>query len=119
MKPEIEKNLQLAGLIAELKKLSNQNNCPLWRRIALDLEKPTRRRRVVNVYKIDQYAAADETVIVPGKVLGMGELSKKVSVAAFTFSDEAFKKIREKGEALTIPELMHKNPKAKGVRILG
>ena len=43
----------------------------------------------------------------------------QVSVAAFTFSDEAFKKIREKGEALTIPELMHKNPKAKGVRILG
>ncbi|MFH1071910.1 MAG: 50S ribosomal protein L18e [Nanoarchaeota archaeon] len=119
MKSTIEKNIQLAGLIAELKKLSSQNNCMLWKRIASDLEKSTRNRRVVNVYKIDQHAAENETVIVPGKVLGVGELSKKVSVAAYTFSEEAFRKIQQKGEALTIPELMQKNPKAKNVKILG
>jgi len=119
MKAKIEKNIQLAGLITELKKLSSQNKCMLWKRIALDLEKSTRRRRIVNVYKIDQHAVENETVIVPGKVLGVGELSKKVSVAAYTFSEEAYRKIQQRGEALTIPELMQKNPKAKNVKILG
>ncbi|MFH1916820.1 MAG: 50S ribosomal protein L18e [Nanoarchaeota archaeon] len=113
------KNPELEKLIADLKTLSATKKSQLWKRIALDLERPTRQRRVVNVYKIDKYALENEVVIVPGKVLGVGELSKKVSVAAFTFSDDARKKISEKGEVMSIPELMAKNPQGKGVRILG
>ncbi len=113
------KNPALGTLIQELKKCAIEQDVALWKRIATDLEKPTRGKRIVNVYKIEQYAKPNETVIVPGKVLGMGELSKKVTVAAYSFSEEAKQKINGKGTAITILELVEKNPKGKGVRILG
>jgi len=57
---------------------------------------------------------------VPGKVLGTGEISKKITIAAHTFSSSACDKIlNAKGEILTISELIKKNPKGSKVRILG
>jgi len=114
-----QKNLELETLIVELKTLAAKRKSNLWRRIASDLERPTRQRRVVNVWKIDKFAGEGEIVVIPGKVLGVGELSKKVKVAAYTFSEDALKKIKEKGEALSIQELMQKHPEGKNVRILG
>lgn len=119
MVPEPMKNDQLQRLIKDMKELSAKQTSDFWRRIALDLEKPTRKRRMVNVYKIDKVAEENETVIVPGKVLGTGDLNKKVKVAAYQFSEDALKKINAKGEAITIEELMTINPTGKGVRILG
>ena len=59
-------------------------------------------------------------MIVPGKVLSVGELTKKVDVAALNFSSEARRKITQaKGKVLSISELLHKNPDGKNVRILG
>ena len=114
-----EKNQQIMELVGSLKKLSIENDVKLWKRIALDLEKPSRDRREVNIYKLDKYCKDNETVIVPGKVLGMGDLNKKLNVAAYNFSSQAYEKIKQKGKALSIPELMKENPKAKGVRIIG
>lgn len=112
-------NPHVQQLISSLQQKSRDNNSALWRRIAHDLGKPSRQRRSVNVYKIDQVAREGETVIVPGKVLSMGELTKPLDVAALSFSQEALKKINQKGKALTIPELLEKNPKGQKVRIIG
>ena len=103
-------------LIGELEKKA-AGGANLWSRLAADLKKPSRQRREVNVYKIDRYAKEGETVVVPGKVLNHGELTKKVSVAAFSFSRSAHEKISKVGKAMTIAELMEKNPKK--IRILG
>ena len=116
---KILKHEQLRKLVNELKKNSIVNNVRIWKRIAVDLEKPTRNRREINIYKIEKYANPNETVVVPGKVLGTGELTKKVNVAAFNFSDSAYRKIKEKGQAMSISELLKNNPKGKKVRILG
>lgn len=114
------KNEQLATLIQALKTLAIQKESKLWKRIATDLEKATRARREVNVYKLDAFAKEGEVVIVPGKVLGSGALSKKITVAALSFSESARDKIlAHKGEILTIPQLMEKNPQANKIRILG
>jgi len=114
------KHIQATQLISELKKNSIENNVNIWKRVATDLERPTKKKRVVNLYKIEKYARADEIIVVPGKVLGTGDITKKVIVAAEIFSDSAYKKILDaKGEVLTIQELMNKNPKGKKVRILG
>ena len=64
----MKSNIQLIKLVDELKKLSSQENVKVWKRIASDLEKPTRRRSAVNLYKINKYTKDEETVIVPGKV---------------------------------------------------
>lgn len=119
MKPTGPTNPYLKDLINELRELSRQENVNIWNRIANDLEKPTRQRRSVNVYKIDKYTRDDETAIVPGKVLSIGKLNKKIKVAAFQFSEQAREKINSVGKAISIKELIKENPKGKRVRIIG
>ncbi|MBI4151655.1 50S ribosomal protein L18e [Candidatus Woesearchaeota archaeon] len=111
-------NYQLQLLLQELE--TKARSSPFWKRVVVDLQKSTRQRRIVNVYKIEQYAREGETILVPGKVLSVGELHKKVAVAALTFSKGAEQKIRDaKGSVLSIKELLLQNPDGKKVRILG
>jgi large subunit ribosomal protein L18e len=112
-------NNVLKELIIELKKLSTKEKVNIWKRVAKDLEKPTRQRRKVNIFKIDKYTRKDETAIVPGKVLSEGELTKKITVAAWQFSDKAKEKINKVGKVVSIKDLMKINPKGKKVRIIG
>ena len=111
-------NLQLQNLIKELQKRSLESQ--LWKRVAQDLSKSTRQRRVVNLYKINKFAREGEIILVPGKVLSVGDLDKKVQVAAYQFSESAKEKIlKNNGTTLSIQELLEKNPEGKQVRILG
>jgi large subunit ribosomal protein L18e len=113
-------NKHTLQLINTLKEAALKEKVPLWKRIAHDLEKPTRQRRVVNVYKLGKYARDGETVVVPGKVLGVGDVTRKVNVAAFTFSKQAVDKINNAGgQTFAIHDLLKQNPKGKNVRILG
>src|SRR3989338_7682619 len=108
----------LKKLIQELRMLSYKEKAPLWKRIANDLEKSARQRRNVNIYKIDRHIGEKETALIPGKVLSEGELTKKVTVAAYQFSAQAKAKINKAGKAITLQELMKTNPKGKNVRII-
>ncbi len=109
-------NYQTKNLLSAL----SDNRIPFWRRIAKDISKSARRISSVNVYKIEKFAREGETIVVPGKVLSVGTLSKKVDVAALNFSEEARRKIEAaKGKTMTIHQLLETNPEAKKVRILG
>lgn len=111
-------NFQTQILLDEIRPKALKSR--FWKKIAEEISKPTRMRRIVNIYKINTFAEDGELVIVPGKVLGVGELSKKVEVAALNFSQEAKDKIlAAKGKTMSIHELLQKNPDAKKVRILG
>ncbi|HIG92715.1 MAG: large subunit ribosomal protein L18e [archaeon GW2011_AR9] len=111
-------NFQLQELLLELEVKALQSG--FWKRVMKDLNKPARQRRTVNIYKIDTFASNGETILVPGKVLSVGTLNKKVDVAAVNFSAEAREKIiNAKGKTLTIRELLQQNPQGKKVRILG
>jgi len=116
---KINKNPKTLELVQELKKFSIENKTAFWKRIALELEKSSRNKRVVNISKIDRLAKENEILIVPGKVLSSGDLNRKVVVCAYSFSEQAHKKISQKGKALTIHELMKENPSGKNVRIIG
>ena len=85
-------NYQLQMLLAELSTKARESR--LWKRVIKDLMKPSRQRRVVNVYKIEKNAKDGETILVPGKVLSLGTISRKIDVAALTFSEEAERKIK-------------------------
>jgi large subunit ribosomal protein L18e len=107
-------------LIQELKKTSIEQEVSVWKRIASDLEGPTKGRSAVNLSRINMYCQENEVVVVPGKVLGMGNLDKKVTVAAYSFSNEAQEKIKQSGcKALSIKELLKSNPKGSNIRIIG
>jgi large subunit ribosomal protein L18e len=113
-------NVQLIGLIQTLRKLSSEQKVGIWKRIAYDLEMPSRNRRVVNVYSLSKCTKDNENVVVPGKVLGTGMIDHKVNVAAFEFSEGARKKIiGAKGTCIYISDMMQKNPKGQNLRIMG
>ncbi len=113
-------NPVLQHLILELRKQGSMQNVPLWKRIADDLEKPTRQRRAVNLSRISRFTEENETVIVPGKVLGSGMLNHKLTIAAFSFSSGALEKINKvNAKAISINELMKEPVAGKRVRILG
>ena len=112
-------NPVLIKLIMDLKKKGSEENVNLWRRIASELERSTRTRRAVNLLRINRYTKENETIIVPGKVLGSGDIDHNITVAAYQFSEGAVDKINKKGKAISITELMKENPKGTNVRIIG
>ncbi len=113
-------NIVVRKLIAQLKKASRENNAEIWSYVAELLGKPSRNRITVNISRINRFANEGEVIVVPGKVLGAGSLSKKVAVAALAFSETAILKIKSVGgEVLTIEDLIRKNPTGSGVRVLG
>jgi large subunit ribosomal protein L18e len=112
-------NPYLKNLIEVLRKKSFELNSPIWLTVAKKLEKPRRKRVEVNLSKIERYCSANEVIVVPGKVLASGNLTKPLTIAAWRFSTQAKEKIKKaKGKALTIQELLEKNPKGKNVRLM-
>ncbi|MBS1263521.1 MAG: 50S ribosomal protein L18e [Methanonatronarchaeales archaeon] len=102
-----------------LVKAARENDAPVWRDLAGRLTGPTRRSAEVNVSLIDRACSEDETVAVPGKVLGAGRLSKPVTVGAFAFSEGAVRRIEDAGgRALKLEELVEESPAGSGVRLL-
>ncbi len=96
-----------------------KTKAPFWNRVYELLSRPARKRVVVNLSKINRYAEDGDVIVVPGKVLGAGELEKKVTIAAFSFSYSALEKINNAGgKAVHILELVKENPKGKGLKII-
>lgn len=80
-------NLKLKELIIKLKKQGKLELANL-------LSQPKRKAVVVNIEKINKETKQDDKVIVPGKVLGNGEMQHSVTIAAYSFSEEARKKMK-------------------------
>jgi len=111
-------NPRLQSLIAELKSVSRESGAAVWQDIADRLEKPRRTHAEVNLGRIERYAAEDETVVVPGKVLGSGVLQKNVTVAAVDFSGTARTKIEQVGDAVSLEQIVENNPEGSNVRVI-
>lgn len=110
-------NQNTTKLIEELKKHSTSENSKFWKRIAKELEKPTRNKREVNIKKINENIKEGEIVIVPGKILSAGELTHKITIASFSQTEAAKEKL--KNNLTTIHDLLKKDPKGKNIRIIG
>ncbi|MFB6189425.1 MAG: 50S ribosomal protein L18e [Halapricum sp.] len=111
-------NPRLSSLIADLKSAARQSGGDVWGDIADRLEKPRRTHAEVNLGRIERYAQEDETVVVPGKVLGSGVLQKDVTVAAVDFSGSAETKIEQVGETASLEQAVADNPDGSNVRVI-
>ena len=112
-------NIYLRLTAAYLRKQSRIHGAKIWRYIADLLLKPTRSRVEVNVSKINRFTGEGDIVVVPGKVLGTGNISHKVIVAAWSFSEKAKEKIESAGgKCLAIPELVEKYPNGSNIKII-
>ncbi len=119
MKPTGPTNPRLIRMVNRLERASRLNNAPIWRIVAERLRKPTRSRVEVNLWKIDKYSGESEAIIIPGKVLAEGEITRPVVVVAASFSASAIKKIEGAGgKAYLLDEYLEKNPKGSNTRIV-
>ncbi|MBD3155192.1 MAG: 50S ribosomal protein L18e [Candidatus Aenigmarchaeota archaeon] len=109
----------LKQLIQDLREKSFEINSNFLRDIAEKLNKPRRQRVEVNLSHIERHTKKNEKVVVPGVVLGFGELTKPITISAWRFSGPAEEKIKKsKGKVMSIQELMEKDPKGTKVKIL-
>lgn len=120
MSIEEKTNPNLVRLINDLKERSREEEAPIWRDVAERLEKPSKNWAEVNLSNIQRHADENETIVVPGKVLGAGYLNKQVTVGSFNISQGAMKSIEEAGGThMSIRELVDENPSGKDIRIMG
>ena len=111
-------NPLLKKLIEDLREKSHHGN-PFLKEIAEKLNKPRRQRVEVNLADIERHTKKDDVIIVPGIVLGYGEISKPLTISAWKFSKPAEERIKNsKGKALSIQELVKENPRGTNVKII-
>jgi large subunit ribosomal protein L18e len=113
-------NPELINMVHFLKKQSKENSAPIWLDIAGRLTKPRRQRVAINVSHLNRYTEKNQTVVVPGKVLGTGVIDHALTIAALAFSSKAREKIgAANGKCLSFSEVVKKNPKGSKIKIIG
>lgn len=113
-------NMPVLRMARELKKAAARNDAPIWARLAEYALKPSSARRDINIYRIGQLTKDNDTVVFPGKVLGVGSIPHRVTLCPFSISSPAATKILEKGgRIISHSELIRQNPTGKGVLLLG
>lgn len=119
VKRTLPTNPRTRRIVKILRKASRAHNAEIWRALSEALCFPTRRRITINLSKIDKLTSEGDCVAVAGKVLGFGNLSKRVDIAALSFSHTAKAKIIQSGgRALSFDVLVKLNPKGRNIKIL-
>lgn len=86
-----------------------------WIEVAAILSSPKRIKIEKNLSQLE----GKGTLIVPGKVLSMGEVKGKIKVAALAFSGRAREKLKSAGcESSYIIDEIKSNPQGKDIQIL-
>ncbi len=85
--------------------------------LAHKLSGPTRLQEKINLEDLNKLK--ENKILVAGKVLGKGDIEKKISVFALSFSESALKKLKKKGcETKTIKQEIEKDKKLEGVKVI-
>jgi large subunit ribosomal protein L18e len=113
-------NQVVIQMVKLLKQASIKNDAPIWSKLAKLALKTSSSRRVVNLTKINDVTKENDVIVVPGKVLGTGNVLHKVTLSSFSISNSAAKKIIESGgKIISFSEMIEKFPTGKGVSIIG
>lgn len=106
--------------IRDLVKLSNSTGVNVWKAVAAKLSASASQRTEVNLSRIEKFATEGDKLIVPGKVLATGTLSKKVTIIGFSASESARAKIEKAGaKFVTINEYISDEKVDSKVKIFG
>lgn len=105
-------------LLVETLKECKKNDA--WLEVAAMLARPTKKLLCVNLRDIDLASKEGDLIVVPGKVLADGQITKKVRVIALQFSKSAREKLKEKrAEIAQIIDEIKINPRAEGIYVMG
>jgi large subunit ribosomal protein L18e len=97
-------------LIRELWKTKRR----IWKNVSKKLSGSRKNRIETNLYRINKKTKNNDIIVVPGKVLGIGDLA----IACLAYSKNAKKKIEDSGSKLiSIEELLENNPEGNNIKI--
>jgi ribosomal protein L18E len=92
---------------------------PNWNEVSKLISSSARKQSSLNLYEIDKQVSHGDTVLIAGKVLSKGELTKQVDIVALAISQPALNKLKDsKSKFRTILEEIKSNKKAEGLNIL-
>ena len=101
-------------LIRELWKTKRR----IWKKVSKKLSGPRREKIEANLYRINKKTKENDVIVVPGKILGIGEIDHKLTIACLDCSKTARKKIETSGsKLLSIEELLEQNPEGRDVKL--
>ena len=86
-KTKIEKKLKRKTNEELVRTIIKAKKNEKWLEVSSALSIPKRKAISANLNEIENEAVHGETIVVPGKVLGKGDLSKKIKISAFSFSN--------------------------------
>ena len=90
----------------------------VWKKLSKKLSGRRKDRVEANLSRINKKTKNNDTIIIPGKVLGIGDLDHKLTIACLSASKSAKNKIESSGsKLLSIEELLEQNPQGKNVKI--
>lgn len=118
-KTKIKKNLRKKTNpeLTETIRLAFKNRS--WLPLARFLSSSTRKYASVNLSEIEKRTSAGDTILVPGRVLSSGNLTKKVRICAVGISTNALTKLKEtKSVYASIKDEIKSNPKAEGIKTI-
>ncbi len=87
--------------------------------IARILTHPTKKNIGINLKDIEKKSGDFKEILVPGKILSSGDLTKKIKIVAFSASKTAKAKIEKSGSKfISLLEEIQKNPELKNLELV-
>lgn len=113
-------NDSLINTIRTLRRTLKTEKAAIWKAVLKELSRSRSNRREVNIGRLENVTNENDVVIVPGKILGSGNIGHKLTVWSFDISEVAAKKIIQAGgKLIPLDSLLQKYPSGKGIRIIG
>ena len=113
-------NQVVLHMVKDLKQASKKNEAPIWSKLADLALKQSSSKRTVNLTRINKTTKENDVLFVPGKILGTGNMSHKITLSSFSISTTARKKIIQSGgNIMAYSDMIKKYPTGKGVIIFG
>ncbi|MFW5846641.1 MAG: 50S ribosomal protein L18e [Nanoarchaeota archaeon] len=118
-KTKIKKQTQRKFNPELVKTINLAKKNPAWKNVAEILSGPRQNYAKLNLNQINEKAEDKKIIIVPGKVLSMGEINKKIKIASLNFSENSKEKLKKSGcEITTILNEIKSNSEGKNIQIL-
>ncbi len=110
----------ISKTVGALERASRGNDAPIWSKVAKMARGTTSAKKVVNIKKIAAYSKEGDSVLVPGKVLGIGSIPHKITLYSFSISESAAMLITKVGGSVKpIDDAVKDHPTGKGLIMLG
>jgi len=97
-----------------------KDKAKIWKAVIKDLSKSRSNRTEINLSRLSRVTNDNDVIIVPGKILGSGDITHKLTIWCFSISETAARKITNAGgKLIAIDKLIEKYPTGRGIRIIG